>query len=94
MMEYMTGFNHEHAAIELEEYIQPYFDNIIRLYEDFPKEYATAFFNYMFPISEDFDTLIEKCQKSLQLAKSDTLIQNLKEKIDMLKRRKIVHKAF
>lgn len=57
----MSGFNHEHR--DLKQFHQKFFDALPYVYKNQSFTQANHFFMYLFPISDDFQMLIENLQK-------------------------------
>jgi aminopeptidase N len=83
----MTGYNA--SQLTNDEDINQYFDNILTIFKTRNNEFASTYYNSMFPHKENIDEYIQRTTKLLEQADgNDILIRCLKESVDELNRKK------
>eukprot|EP00825_Cyclidium_porcatum_P006688 TRINITY_DN1333_c0_g1_i2.p2 TRINITY_DN1333_c0_g1~~TRINITY_DN1333_c0_g1_i2.p2 ORF type:complete len:197 (-),score=34.36 TRINITY_DN1333_c0_g1_i2:176-766(-) len=90
----MEGFNHKKHYDEVVQFKDKFFDSVLEIFETRSKEFGKAFFSSLFPQCDDLEDSISKSKAILEKAKSDILIKQLNEEIDILERRVKTYKVF
>ncbi|EGR28494.1 hypothetical protein IMG5_174220 [Ichthyophthirius multifiliis] len=91
-----SGFSQTFNPDELEPYYQKFFDSVIVIHSKQNKEYANDFYQYLFPVSEDWDRLI-KSLNQLKSGLSDKYVhlhRHINESIDDINRKQKNHQCF
>ena len=85
----MSGFNNEIHLDDLAQYEPKFFEILEHIFKTKDSEYAKAFYSSLYPIGDNIEFYIKQCENLLQNKNitNDILIRNLKESIDMDKRR-------
>ncbi|KAL4494534.1 hypothetical protein ABPG72_004436 [Tetrahymena utriculariae] len=87
-----SSFNHE----ELEPYFEKFFEKILHVYDNKPKEFANDFYQYLLPNTEDYAKLISRLENLLSnLNEKYVFLQRyIKESIDDCQRKQRTHNCF